>query len=263
MKNKISLVLGSGGARGIAQISIIKLLKERGYEINEIVGCSIGSLIGAAYAAGRIEELEVWMSKLTKREVFRLMDFANPRFGLLKGDRALQTLQDVFGDIDIEELPIKYTAVATDLVHEKEVVFRTGSVYKAIRASIAIPAVFRGVDSEEHFLVDGGLLNPVPVNHVQIKENIVIAVNLDGRPDKRANKPFNKMNTIDLLQESYAIMRRRLCALTIALHEPDYTIDIPHNLCGIWEFDRSVELLEKGYDIASAHLPEGRLLKRI
>ncbi|HMR19537.1 MAG TPA: patatin-like phospholipase family protein, partial [Sphingobacterium sp.] len=177
--------------------------------------------------------------------------------------RALLTLQEVFADTNIEELPIKYTAVATDLAHEDEVIFRTGSVYEAIRASIAIPAIFRAVDSENRFLVDGGLLNPVPVNHVQVKENIVVAVNLDGASAACGGRSFSKLSALDILQESYVIMRRRLCTLTVALYKPDYIIDIPHDLCGIWEFDRAMELLQKGYDIASAYLAEADLVKRV
>lgn len=130
MAKKISLVLGSGGARGIVHISIIKHLLARGYEIDEIVGCSIGSLVGAAYATGNIDALEEWMSKMTKREVFRLMDFANPRFGLLKGERAMLSLQEVFPDIDIEDLPLTYSAIATDLPQEKEVVLEVEACTK-------------------------------------------------------------------------------------------------------------------------------------
>lgn len=261
MSKNISLVLGSGGARGISQISIIKTLLKKGYVIDEIVGCSIGSLVGAAYAAGQIDALGEWMSKLTKSDVFRLMDFANPRYGLLKGERVLHTLQDVFADMDIEDLSIKYTAVATDLIQEKEVVFRRGSIYKAIRASIAVPAVFRAINTENEFLVDGGVLNPVPVNYVQNKENIIVAVNLDGPPTDNGSKAFYKMNSIDLLQESYNVMRRRLCNLTVELYKPDYIIHVPHNLCGIWEFDRSAELLEIGQEIADRHFLDEELTK--
>lgn len=262
MGKKVSLVLGSGGARGIVHISIIKTLLARGYEIDEVVGCSIGSLVGAAFATGNIDALEEWMSKLTKREVFRLMDFANPRFGLLKGERALLTLQEVFPDTAIEDLPITYSAIATDLPQEKEVVFRSGSVYQAIRASIAIPAVFRAVVTEGEYLVDGGLLNPVPVNHVQHTDNIVIAVNLDGPPLEHRDRAFERMNALDLLQESYIVMRRRLCNLTVALHKPDYIIDVPHNLCGIWEFDRSTDLLQQGYALADSFFGDRPLMKR-
>ncbi|TJZ63134.1 patatin [Sphingobacterium olei] len=261
MKQKISLVLGSGGARGITQIGVIKLLEERELEIDEIVGCSIGSLVGAAYAAGKVGLLGDWMSKLTKRDVFRLLDFSNPRYGLLKGMRVLDTLHEVFGDVNIEDLPIKYTAVATDLRNDREVLIREGSIYQAIRASIAIPAVFTGIDLKDRYLVDGGVLNPVPVNHVQNKTNIIVAVNLDGRPDATSAKVFGKLNAIALLQESYYAMRRRLSEMSLELYKPDYTVHIPHNMAGIWDFPRSAELIKKGHELAKDAIPNDLLKK--
>lgn len=161
------------------------------------------------------------------------------------------------------DLPITYSAIATNLQQEKEVVFRHGSVYQAIRASIAIPAIFRAVVTENDYLVDGGLLNPVPVNHVQNTDNIVIAVNLDGPPVEGKGKALNQMNALDLLQESYVVMRRRLCNLTVALHKPDYIIDVPHNLCGIWEFDRSADLLLKGTSLADEYFGNRDLVKQV
>lgn len=248
-RKKVSIVLGSGGARGITHIGVLKYLIAHNYEIDEVVGCSIGALIGAAFAEGKIEALSTWMSHLTRREVFRLMDFSNPRFGLLKGDRVLSTLQQIFEDTKIENLGLKYTAVATDLVHECELVFREGSIYDAIRASIAIPAVFTGVTRENSFLVDGGVLNPLPINHVQNKDNIIIAVNLDGPPVLSTAIAYTKLSSIGILQESYRVMRRRLSQLNTELHKPDYLIEIPHNISGIWDFDKASELIEKGFSL--------------
>lgn len=249
MQQKVSLVLGSGGARGITHIGVIKYLMEKGYEVDEVVGCSIGALVGAAFAEGKINELGEWMSNLTKRQVFRLLDFSDPRYGLFKGARVLQTLHEVFEDVNIEELKLKYTAIATDLLNEKEVIIRTGSIYKAIRASIAIPAVFTGVSLEDGYLVDGGVLNPLPINHVQNKNNLIIAVNLDGRPDYGLQNPSKKTNAVALLQESYYAMRRRLSTMTLELYPADHVITVPHNIAGIWDFDRSAELIQKGYDL--------------
>jgi len=249
-KKKVSIVLGSGGARGITHIGVLKYLLDNNYEIDEVVGCSIGALVGAAFAEGKINELGEWMSKLTKREVFRLMDFSDPRFSLLKADRIITTLQEVFLDTKIENLNLKYTAVATDLVTESELIIRSGYIYDAIRASIAIPAVFRGVQVENKFLVDGGVLNPLPINHVLNKENIIIAVNLDGPPLLTTALEYNKLNSIGILMESYRIMRRQLAELNIALYKPDYTIHIPHNISGIWDFDKASVLIARGYQLA-------------
>lgn len=255
-QQKVSLILGSGGARGISHIGAIQWLVEQGLEIDEVVGCSIGSLVGAAFAEGKVDDLGEWMSKLTKREVFRLMDFSDPRFGFLKGSKVMKTLQEVFEDINIENLPIKYTAVATDLASEKEVVFRSGSIYSAIRASIAIPAVFQGIHLKNQFLVDGGVLNPVPVNHVQNTDNIKIAINLDGSPHAANLKVYNKLNAIGILQESYMAMRRRLCTLSMELYKPDYIIHVPCDISGIWDFDRSADLIKVGYQLAKETLSE-------
>ncbi|MBL1409124.1 patatin-like phospholipase family protein [Sphingobacterium faecale] len=255
-QQKVSLILGSGGARGISQIGAIQWLLEQGVEIDEVVGCSIGSLVGAAFAGGKIGELGEWMSKLTKREVFRLMDFSDPRFGILKGQKVMRTLQEVFEDVAIETLGIKFTAVATDLANEQEVVFRKGSIYSAIRASIAIPAVFQGVQLANKFLVDGGVLNPVPINYVQNTDNIKIAINLDGPPKAAVEKSYSKLNALDLLQESYMAMRRRLSLLSIQLYQPDYVINIPNDLSGIWDFDRSSDLIKDGYELTRSTLSQ-------
>lgn len=247
---KVSVVLGSGGARGITQIGVLQYLQENNYIIDEVVGCSIGSLIGGAFAEGKLDELAFWMGRLTKAEVFKLMDFSNPKFGLLKGTKVLTTLQQVFEDVNIENLPISYTAVATDLVKEEQVLFRSGSIYNAIRASIAIPAVFKGVEQDDRFLVDGGVLNPLPINHVQKKDNIVIAVNLDGLPVLEEQINYKSCNSVNILLESYRVMRRQLSMLAVEIYKPDYLIDVPHNISGIWDFDRSDMLIKRGYDLA-------------
>lgn len=257
-KRKVSLVLGSGGARGLVQIGIIRCLEEKGYEIDEIVGCSIGSLIGAAYVEGKLTELEDWMRSFTKRSVFKLMDFTNPKFGLLKGVRVFESLKEIFPDRDIEDMRIPFRAIATDLKNEREMIFDKGSVYQAIRASIAIPGVFTSIESDEWNLVDGGVINPLPINYVKRKRrNIVIAVNLDGKPDaKYGPLPFeSKMNSIGLLQEAYLMMRRRLSKLSVELYKPDYLIDIPHNIGGIWDYDKASFLIEKGVEYTNKNIP--------
>ncbi|NGM63857.1 patatin-like phospholipase family protein [Sphingobacterium sp. SGR-19] len=251
-RKKVSLVLGGGGARGITHIGVIQWLEEQGYEIDEIVGCSIGALVGGAYATSRLQELADWMKTLTRAQVFKLMDFSNPRYGLLKGERVLNTLHEIFDDINIEDLVLTYTAVATDLENEQEVIFREGSIYTAIRASIAIPGIFTGVSMENRFLVDGGVLNPLPLNHVSRKRNLIVAVNLDGVPIKDRSATPPHFTTKTLLIESYYAMRRRLSALMLELHKPDYTICVPHNAAEIWEFHRSAELIEVGYELARA-----------
>lgn len=253
-RRKVSLVLGGGGARGVVQIGVIRALVDKGYEIDEVVGCSIGSLVGAAYVQGNLDSLEEWMLKINKRQVFRLLDFNNPRFGLLKGERIFDALKDIMPDVAIEDMSVPFRAIATDMLNEKEVVFNKGSLYQAIRASIAIPAVFTSVESEHWNLVDGGVLNPLPINHVQRKRrNIVIAVNLDGRPDADLGQAaeVKKMSSISLLQESYYMMRRRIAEMSISLYKPDYVVHVPHNIAGIWDYDKAELMIEKGIELAN------------
>src|SRR5690606_8602001 len=132
--------------------------------------------------------------------------------------RVLNTLHEVFDDVNIEDLALTYTAVATDLENEREVVFREGSIYAAIRASIAIPGVFTAVAAENSFLVDGGVLNPLPLNHVAKKRNLTIAVNLDGMPIKDKTTVTQNFTARTLLFASYYAMRRQLSTLMLALH---------------------------------------------
>ena len=257
-KRKVSLVLGGGGARGLAHIGVIKALNQHGYRIEEIVGCSIGSLVGAAYAQGNLDGLEDWMLKITKRKVFRLMDFNNPRFGLLKGERIFDALKDILKETNIEDMDIPFRVLATDMLHEQEVVFSTGSLHQAIRASIAIPGVFTSVENEQWNLVDGGVLNPLPINHVKKgRRNLVVAVNLDGRPDAKFGqlKEAKNLDSLSLLQESYYMMRRKIAEMSISLYKPDYVIHVPHNIAGLWDYNEAEMLIEKGAELTRLIMP--------
>ena len=179
----VSLVLGSGGARGLAHIGVIRWLEQHGYQIKSISGCSIGALVGGAYAAGKLEEFETWVRAINKVDILNLLDFSWRTSGLVKGDRIINTLTGLVGDIDIDDLAIKYTAVAADIVHEKEVWMNSGPLFDAIRASISLPLFFtpfcyQGVD-----LIDGGVLNPVPIAPTfGDNTDLTIAVNLGGSP---------------------------------------------------------------------------------
>ena len=264
-KRKVSLVLGSGGARGLVQIGVIRSLEEKGYEIDEVVGCSIGSLIGAAYVEGKLDDLEEWMRSFTRRQVFKLMDFNNFKFGLLKGQRVFESLKDIFPDKPIEDMRLPFRAIATDMLNEKEMVFEKGSVYKAIRASIAIPAVFTSIESDDCNLVDGGVLNPLPINYVRRKRrNIIVAVNLDGKPDKDYGPvvPGKGLNALSMLQESYFLMRRRLTQLSVELYKPDYVINVPHNIAGLWDYDKASYMIEKGMELTNQVVPDCSVKKK-
>ncbi len=159
----VSLVLGSGGARGLAHIGVIHWLEENNCKIRSIAGSSMGALIGGIYAAGKLDEYEQWVRAITKIDIVTLLDLSWEKSGLVKGDKIINTLIHLVGEQLIENLPIQYTAVATDFKREKEIWIRSGRLFDAIRASMSIPLLFtpfkyRGVD-----LIDGGVLNPVPV----------------------------------------------------------------------------------------------------
>jgi len=160
----ISLVLGSGGARGYAHIGVIEELEANGFAIRSIAGSSMGALIGGIYAAGKLQVFTDWVRPLQRLDVLRLLDWTISGGGFIKGDRIIGVLRDLIGPANIEDLPIPYTAVAVDLDVQREVWFSRGPLFDAIRASIAIPTIFRPYHHEGRLLVDGGLLNPLPVS---------------------------------------------------------------------------------------------------
>lgn len=182
MKKKVALTLSSGGARGMAHIGAINALEERGYEITHISGCSIGSLIGGIYAAGKIAEAREWFSSLDKQQVLSLTDFSVGLSHLVKGDKVLKAIQEWVPDRNIEDLDIPSVFVATDLINSCPVVFRSGSLFEAIRASISIPLCFEPVHRDGTLLVDGGLVDPFPLDlAVRDNDTLLAGVNISGR----------------------------------------------------------------------------------
>jgi NTE family protein len=179
----VSLILGSGAARGLAHMGVIECLEHHGYEIKSISGCSIGSVIGGIYSTGKLDLYRKWVCQLNKTDVLRLLDFSFDKSGLFKGERLFEHLLEMIGEHLIEELPIKFTAVATDVEREKEIWFTDGSLFNAIRGSIAVPSVFTPQKYRGMTLLDGGLLNPVPVAPTAgDNTDISIAVNLNAKP---------------------------------------------------------------------------------
>ncbi len=178
----VALVLGAGGARGLAHIGVIEAIEARGLRIAAIAGASMGALVGGIHASGQLPAYRDWVLTLTRTDVFRLLDFGIGRPGLFTGDRLMGELQAIVGRHRIESLPIPFTAVATDLRAQREVWLTRGSLFDAIRASMAIPLVFTPVQWEGRELVDGGLLNPVPMAAMrQALADVVIAVDVNAR----------------------------------------------------------------------------------
>lgn len=185
-RTRVSLVLGAGGARGLAHIGAIEVLEERGYRFAGIAGSSMGALIGGIHAAGRLREYRDWVCALERGNVLRLLDISFGFPGLIRGERIISAMRDLVGDHRIEDLPIPFTAVATDIQAQREVWINRGPLFDAIRASIAIPMIFTPHTVDGLELVDGGLLAPVPIAATrQVRSDLVIAIDVNGPPQPK------------------------------------------------------------------------------
>lgn len=268
---KIALVLGSGGARGLAHIGVIEELLEANLRIDYISGCSMGALVGGIFAAGKMDVYKDWAKSLEKRDVLSLLDIAIGRAGLLKGERLIGVLTELIGEHKIENLPIGYTAVATDLLDQREVWLNRGSLFDAIRASIAIPTVFTPHRIGGRLLVDGGLLNPIPIapalNH---RTDFIVAVNLNATRGSERWRNSPRMQTaeespskgdlpgiFDVLSMSMDTMQNAIARLKLAGYTPDLIVDVPRDACSFYEFYRAAELIDLGRECAR------RALKRL
>jgi len=284
----VSLILGSGGARGLAHIGVIHWLEENDYSIESISGCSMGALIGGIYAAGKLDEFENWIRAITKLDIVTLLDISWSKSGLFKGDKIINTLIDLVGDIHIEELPIRYTAVAADVNQEKEIWINSGRLFDAIRASISLPMFFTPHYYNGVHLIDGGVLNPVPIAPTfSDNTDITLAVNLGGNlianpkqidineDQKKKVKAgiHEKINSyiqqlkkkIDLPQnidwgayeianQAFDAMQSTIARQKLAAYPPDQSIEIARNACGTLEFDRADEMIALGYQKAQESL---------
>lgn len=281
---KISLVLGSGGARGLAHIGVIRVLQAHGWEIGAIAGSSMGALIGGFHAAGKLDDYAEWVQEITEFNVLRYLDIAWGGAGMLKGEFLMDTLQKFVGKHRIEDLPIPLTVVATDVRAHKEVWLNRGDLFDAIRASIAVPTVFTPHEVDGRPLLDGGILNPVPIAPtLRDPTDAIIAVSLSGTPKKGGPssgreaaparpKPayHQKIEAfIDQLQDKLGLdrdedeqppslsltdaallsldtMQASLARCKLAAYPPDLLIEIPINTCGAHEFYRAREVIAAG-----------------
>lgn len=273
MKKKIALVLSGGGARGLAHIGAIETLESHRYEITSIAGCSMGALIGGMYAAGKLPEVKDWVLALDRRKVLSLVDFSLSLTHLVKGDRVMEALKEIVPDVNIEDLPIPYTAVATDWNSGKEVVFDHGSLYDAIRASISIPLFLNPVRREEMLLVDGGLVNSLPLNRVvrhsgdllfginvsthdyqgellmqQFVERKLLSKSMPAAVMNRIMKHFEgiNINYVTLLMRTIAIMLEQNTRQQILISRPDLVVQVPMKRYGVFDFDKAAAILQIG-----------------
>ncbi len=284
-KQSISLVLGSGGARGYAHIGVIEELEKQGYKIASISGSSMGAMVGALYACGKLQEFKEWVLSLDMLDVLKLVDFSLTGKGIIGGDKVFGVVEEMIGDILIEDLPITYTAVATDIVKQKEVWIQKGKLLDAVRASVAIPTIFTPKEISGRYLIDGGVLNPLPIAPtVSDTTDITIAVSLNAKTSKKytldipetedekkskieqiffemkqkaeellSEKPqneFEEMGMFDIMGKTIDIMQNAVLDCKMAGYAPDMIIGIPNDACGFYEFNRGYEMIELGRIIA-------------
>jgi len=283
----VSLTLGSGGARGLAHIGVIHWLEENGYGIRSISGCSMGALIGGIYAAGKLDVYTEWVRAISRTDILKLLDIGFGTAGMVKGEKIINTLKDLVGDQLIEDLPLAFTAVASDIVNEKEVWLNKGSLFDAIRASISLPFFFTPARYQGVELLDGGILNPVPIAPT-FSDNtaLKIAVNLGGAVDTRISAPdlagelkqakpdlmdrisnfidaikgvddepgAGTLGMLDIADQSFDAMQGAIARQKLAAYPPDVIIELPRNVCGMLEFDRADEMIEFGYQRAAEQL---------
>lgn len=290
-KKTVSLVLGSGGARGYAHIGVIDVLEKSGYEIKSISGSSMGALIGGLYAAGKLQDYKEWVLSLDMFSVLKLVDFSFAATGVIKGDKVFDVLETLVGkNVKIENLPIDFTAVATDIDTQKEIWFQEGDLLSAIRASIAIPTIFTPVRSDKHLLVDGGILNPLPtVPLLSDTNDLLIAVNLNG--ERKADKMIEQhsdeeesiqqkitefiqknffedekkeeVNYFTIVSKTIETMQNLITRYELAAHQPDIVIDIPKNLCGFYEFHEAQKIIEYGEKTARRAISEYQKIEKL
>jgi len=289
---RVSLVLGSGGARGLAHIGVIQWLEEQGYRIESISGCSMGALVGGIYAAGKLDSYRDWVCALRRTDVLRFLDLAFRSSGLIKGDRIMDRLREMVGEHQIEQLPIAYTAVATDIERQREVWITKGALFDAIRASIAVPTVFTPHAYLGLTLVDGGLLNPVPIAPTfRDLTDLTIAVNLNGDPEDAArpsappakttsdknrdddlrgrileflddigdslssdDEETAELGMFELVSRAFETMQNAISAMKLAVYAPDVLIEVPRDVCEAHEFHRAREIIEIGYRLAEREM---------
>ena len=271
MKN-IALVLSSGGARGLAHIGVIEELESQGYHITSIAGCSMGALIGGVYAAGKLEEFREWMKTVDRKKMLELTDFSLSLNHFVKGKRIIEAIMEFVPDVAIEDLPIPYCAVATDLKAGKEVVFNEGSLFEAIRASISLPSFYEPVQRDDMILIDGGVINPIPLNRVKrTAGDILVGVDVSGHDYKTQWDAMHKLaewqkndkslkakildklipdnlefNYYTVLSRTSSLMIRQNSILMTKLMKPEMLIDIQMSRYGGFDYDKSEKIIAIG-----------------
>ena len=287
MSKSVRLVLGSGGARGLAHIGAIREIEKRGYQIKSVIGCSVGAMVGGCYCAGKLDKFEEWVCSLSEWDVVRFMDFSLfSKNGMMKGDMLTDTLRKLVGDRRIEDLPLPFAAVATNLNDHKEVWLNKGDLFDAIRASMAIPGLMTPKEIDGKTLVDGGLLNPLPGAPTYLDgTQFTIAVSLAGRDadhpfgpnppkpnessigryrksideflgsvhdrlgieaKKEGKKEKVELGVSGVMLEAFDAMQQTIARYRLAAYPPDILIEVPNNVCRTLEVYKARQLIHAG-----------------
>lgn len=294
----VSLVLGSGGARGLAHIGVIQALEHAGADIKAISGSSMGALVGGIHAAGRLGAYRDWVCGLEQSDVFALVDWTFSGGGLIRGRRIIDKLGELVGQYEIEDLEIDFTAVAVDLDKGRQIWLDRGPLFDAIRASIAIPGVFTPHEYRGRILIDGGILNPVPIAPILRSMNdLIVVVDVNGpaveppplRHERETSEEGNRMlqkmrefmdgwrgsdeeeekdksgrpGLVSVMMRALDTMEGTIARYHMAMFDSDIMINVPKNACMVHEFHRAAELIELGeHEAASAVSTFARRLER-
>lgn len=259
----VALVLGSGGARGLAHIGVIEHIIALGFDIRYIAGSSMGAVVGGIFAAGKLDSYAAWARGLQRRDIISLLDLSFGLQGLFKGERIIAELKHLTGERNIEDLDIGFTAVATDIHEQREVWINRGPLFDAIRASTAMPTVFTPHHHMGRVLVDGGLLNPVPIAPALNQDaDLIIAVTLNGRQEGALDTGAGRVElgapevpgVFDLISMTVDTMQTSISRMKLAAYSPDVVIEIPRNVCTFYEYHKAEMLIELGREKAQAVL---------
>lgn len=294
-KKTVSIALGSGGARGFAHIGVIEVFKREGFDIQCVSGSSAGALVGGIFCADKLEPFKQWAIGLNKLETFRLMDFTFSGQGMVKGQKVMETLRTLLGEISIEDFTQAYTAVAIDLKTREEIWLQKGDLFEVIRASSAIPSFVQPYKMNGRILVDGGVLNPLPIEPLlPIRTDLLVAVNInaeeplikdiaksnipqdDEEPDAYMSRMVNNMRGwlnlkkspseaqemnlgyVGLLSRTFDFMQDRMCLQSIQIHSPDIVVNVPRSVSATLEFYRAQEIIEEGRQAAETAIRNWR-----
>jgi NTE family protein len=285
MEKKVALALSSGGARGLVHIGVIDELERRGYEIVSISGSSMGALVGGMYAAGTLKDYKKWVVKLTRMDVLGLVDFTIGSKGFVKGEKIFHEMERLgfIPDVNIEDLPIPITILATDIINNLEVVYNSGKVANALRASASIPNVFTPIEIPSGLLVDGGVLNPLPLKHLKTDgADLVVAVDTNAlipykKPklekhhleesdedksifeqlkerwyeffegdEKKKLSETSKLGYFDLLYRVVQVMMGSITQTALKEYPPDVIVRTSKDVSGVFEFYKAKEIIDYG-----------------